>query len=71
VPLQFSVAEFDPAEFHSQAAQVVRDFMSAKGVYPEMHWLAGHNHLSPALSIGSGLGGSEALVAGFVARVAG
>jgi arylformamidase len=71
VPMQFSVAEFDPADFHRQAAQVVGDFVRAKGVYPEMHYLTGHNHLSPALSIGSDENETEALVAGFVARVAG
>ena len=53
MPIQFSVAEFDPADFHRQAAQVVSQWTAAKGRYPEMHLLSGHNHLSPALSIGS------------------
>jgi arylformamidase len=71
VPIQFSVAEFDPDDFHAQAAQVVSQWTAAKGRYPEMHLLSGHNHLSPALSIGSELREVEAMVAGFVRRVAG
>jgi len=70
VPIQFSVAEFDPEDFHRQAGQIVTDWVRAKGVYPEMHFLAGHNHLSPALSIGSDVRDSEAMVSGFVRRVA-
>ena len=71
VPMQFSVSEFDPADFQLQAAQVVGDWVRAKGAYPEMHYLAGHNHLSPALSIGSNEREAEAMVAGFVQRVTG
>lgn len=69
LPIQFSVAEFDPDDFHRQAAQVVSQWTDAKGRYPEMHLLSGHNHLSPALSIGSELREVEAMLAGFVRRV--
>jgi triacylglycerol lipase len=69
VPLQFSVAEFDPADFQRQAAQVVQQWTAAKGRFPEMHYLSGHNHLSPALSIGSDQREVERMVAGFVRRV--
>lgn len=69
VPMQFSVTEFDPADFQRQAAQVVRQWIEAKGTYPEMHYLAGHNHLSPAVSIGSDEREVERMVAGFVDRV--
>ncbi len=71
VPIQFSVAEFDPDDFHRQAAQVVGQWTAAKGRYPEMHMLTGHNHLSPALSIGSDSREVERMVSGFVRRVAG
>jgi triacylglycerol lipase len=71
VPIQFSVAEFDPAGFQQQAAQVVTQWTASKGRYPEMHLLSGHNHLSPALSIGSELREVERMVAGFVRRVTG
>lgn len=69
VPLQFSVAEFDPADFQRQAAQVVYQWTLARGRMPEMHLLSGHNHLSPALSIGSDQIEVERMVAGFVRRV--
>jgi acetyl esterase/lipase len=71
IPVQFSVAEFDPADFQRQAAQVVSDWTKARGRYPEMHLLSGHNHLSPALSIGSDHTEIERMVAAFVRRVTG
>ncbi len=70
VPIQFSVAEFDPDDFQRQAAQVVTQWTATKGRLPEMHYLSGHNHLSPALSIGSDQVEVERMVAGFVGRVA-
>ena len=71
IPLLFSVAEFDPEDFQRQAAQLVGEWGRAKGEYPEMHLLSGHNHLSPALSIGSSENEVERMIAGFVHRVAG
>ena len=53
VPLFFSVSEFDGGDFQKQAAQLVGEYARARGTFPRMHWLAGHNHLSPVLSIGS------------------
>ena len=69
VPMLFSLTEFDPADFQKQAAQLVTDWTRAKGVFPELNWLAGHNHLSPALSFGSDMTEVETMVADFVARV--
>lgn len=69
VPLQFSVAEFDPDDFQQQAAQVVTQWQQAKGRLPEMHYLSGHNHLTPALSVGSEHRETERMMAGFVRRV--
>ncbi|TIX49598.1 alpha/beta hydrolase [Alteraurantiacibacter aquimixticola] len=71
VPIQFSVAEFDPDDFHQQAAQVVEQWTATKHRLPEMQYLSGHNHLSPALSIGSDQREVERMVAGFVGRVTG
>ena len=71
VPLQFSVAEFDPDDFQQQAAQVVTQWQQTKGRLPEMQYLSGHNHLTPALSIGSDSREVERMVAGFVRRVTG
>ena len=71
VPMQFSVAEFDPDDFQRQAAQLVEAWTRAKGRYPDMNYMAGHNHLSPVQSIGSGQAESERMIAGFVRRVTG
>lgn len=69
IPLQFSVAELDPEDFQRQAAQLVGEWGRAKGEFPEMHLLSGHNHLSPALCIGSPEKEVERMIAGFVERV--
>ena len=71
VPVQFSVAEFDPDDFQQQAAQLVEQWYAARGRYPEMQYLVGHNHLSPALSVGSDQTEVERMLAAFVARVTG
>ena len=71
VPMQFSVAEFDPVDFQRQATQLVRQWFDTKHEWPAMHLLSGHNHLSPALSIGSDQREIERMVAGFVSRVTG
>ena len=70
VPMLLTVAEFDPQDFQRQAAQFVSQWVEAHGTYPEMHFLTGHNHLSPAVSIGSDQVEVEQMVADFVRRVA-
>ena len=67
LPCLYAVAEHDPLDFQRQAALLVSRHVEAKGVWPDIHRLAGHNHLSPAQLIGSGMG-PEALIADFVAR---
>ena len=69
IPLMLTVSEFDPEDFQRQAAQFVGAWGVAHAAYPEMHYLAGHNHLSPAQSIGSEIKSVERLVANFVRRV--
>lgn len=69
VPLMLTVSEFDPEDFQRQAAQFVGAWGVAHAGYPEMHYLAGHNHLSPAQSIGTEIKSVERMVAGFVRRV--
>jgi triacylglycerol lipase len=69
IPLMLTVSEFDPEDFQRQAAQFVGAWGVAHAGYPEMHYLAGHNHLSPAQSIGSEVKSIERMVAGFVRRV--
>lgn len=71
IPLLFTVAEFDPADFQRQAAQLVSAWLRAQDEYAPMHLLAGHNHLSPALSIGSAERETEQIIGEFVRRVTG
>jgi triacylglycerol lipase len=67
VPLLFSVSEFDPREFQDQAAQLAQAWHQRKVLYPPMEYLAGHNHLSPAQSIGSAQDGLARRIASFIA----
>ena len=71
VPLLFTVSEFDPKAFQLEAARLAGQWGEAKGAYPEIHFLAGHNHLTPAQSLGSPEKEVEELVAEFVRRVTG
>jgi len=69
VPLCFTLSEFDPDAFQLEAARLAGAWGEAKGSYPEMHYLVGHNHLTPSQSLGSPVKDVETLVAGFVRRV--
>lgn len=69
IPLMLTVSEFDPEDFQRQAAQFVGAWGDAHGTYPEMRFLSGHNHLSPAQCIGTGIRVVERMVSGFVRRV--
>jgi triacylglycerol lipase len=53
VPLLFSISEMDPKDFQDQALQICTAWHAAKGVYPPLEYMAGHNHLTPAQCIGS------------------
>ena len=53
VPLLFTVSELDPKDFQDQAMQLAQAWHAHKGNYPPLEYLAGHNHLSPAQTIGS------------------
>lgn len=53
VPLCVVVAEFDGIDFRRQAALLVGAYGRARGDIPRIHWLAGHNHLSTVLAIGT------------------
>jgi len=68
-PLCFTVSEFDPPMFQAEAARTVGAWGEAKGGFPEMHYLVGHNHLTPSQSLGTPIKDVEALVADFVGRV--
>ncbi|WP_159500922.1 alpha/beta hydrolase [Microbacterium sp. 18062] len=53
VPLLHTISEFDIPDFQRQAARFVDAHASARGTYPRMHYLTGHNHLSPVLALGT------------------
>jgi triacylglycerol lipase len=67
VPLLFTVSEFDPQDFQDQAMQLAQAWHRKKGGYPPLEWLAGHNHLSPAQTIGSTEDDFARRVANFIA----
>lgn len=71
VPLMFTVSELDPSDHQTQAAQMVGAWGLAHAAYPPMHLLAGHNHVSPVLSVGTPERAVEELITGFVQRVTG
>ena len=68
-PLCFTVSEFDPPMFQAEAARTVGAWGEAKGGFPEMHYLVGHNHLTPSQSLGTPVKDVEALLSDFVGRV--
>jgi triacylglycerol lipase len=69
LPLLFSVSEFDGADFQNQAALLTAAFTAARKRFPRMHWLAGHNHLSPVLAVGSSVDTLGPLIREFIERV--
>ena len=71
IPLCLTVNEFDPQAFQLEAAGFVGAWVAVKQGYPAMHYLCGHNHLTPAQSFGSPVTDVEELVTEFVERVTG
>ncbi len=53
VPCLYVVCEFDPLEFQRQTARVVEEYVAVRGEWPYLVYLAGHNHLSSVLQVGS------------------
>ena len=71
IPLLFTVSELDPADFQVAAARLVGEWAAAKNEFAPVQRLLGHNHVSPALSLGSSVTDVEELIAEFVLRVTG
>jgi triacylglycerol lipase len=67
-PCLYSVAEFDPENFQRQADQVNAAHLEATGALPRMLYFTGHNHLSPALSLGGPDDDIGPSVASFIER---
>jgi len=55
LPCFYSVSEFDPPDFQRQAAWLVEAHADRLGRWPRLIQLAGHNHLSSVLQIGSAM----------------
>jgi triacylglycerol lipase len=53
LPLLFTVSELDPAAFQDQAAMLVHAWHGQKHELPRLAYLAGHNHISPGLCLGT------------------
>ena len=70
LPLLFSVSEFDPVDFQKQAGLLVDASVRTRARYPRMHWLEGHNHLSPVLAVGSPADTLGPLIQNFISTAA-
>lgn len=70
VPCLYSVSEFDPLQFQRQAGAIVSARLAATGRCPELLYLAGHNHVSSVMQLGSAPDTLGAPLAAFVRRVA-
>lgn len=55
LPCFYTVSELDPPDFQRQAAWLVEAHAARHGRWPRLVQLAGHNHLSSVLQIGSAL----------------
>lgn len=53
-PLLLSVAELDPAQIADQTLDLALALNSVDGHPPELHWFAGHNHVSTVHGFGLG-----------------
>jgi acetyl esterase/lipase len=71
VPCLFTIGELEPALFQAQAAALVAAWWAARQRYPEMHFLAGHNHVSSVMQVGSDSDSLGPLLASFVRRACG
>lgn len=53
VPFLLTVSEFDPPFLASPTFELAAKLTNENGRPPRLHWLAGHNHVSNVLSIGT------------------
>ena len=53
VPFLLTVSEFDPPFLASPTFELAAKLTNENGHPPQLHWLAGHNHVSNVLSIGT------------------
>jgi triacylglycerol lipase len=53
VPFLLTVSEFDPPFLASPTFELAAKLTNKNGRTPQLRWLAGHNHVSNVLSIGT------------------
>jgi arylformamidase len=53
VPLLITVSEYDMPDFQLQAADFAARWAKARGTFPPLLWLHGHNHMTPGQILGS------------------
>jgi triacylglycerol lipase len=66
--LLLTVSEFDPPFLASPTFELAAKLTDANGQPPQLLWLAGHNHVSNVLSIGTEDNGAANLLADFLSR---
>lgn len=66
VPCLFALCELDMAECHDQAKALTDAWFAARGHLPVLHVQAGHNHISGARQIGSGVDSFGPIIANFI-----
>jgi len=68
VPCLFTISEFDPAQFQQQLAAVFAARTALCGKCPEVMYLPGQNHVSPAMQLGSEIDTAGEHLAAYVRR---
>ncbi|MEO6367330.1 MAG: alpha/beta hydrolase [Steroidobacteraceae bacterium] len=68
VPCLFTISEFDPAQFQQQLAAVFAARTALCGKCPEVLYLPGQNHVSPAMQLGSAVDPAGEHLADYVRR---
>jgi dipeptidyl aminopeptidase/acylaminoacyl peptidase len=66
VPFLLTVSEFDPPFLASPTFELAEKLTNANGRSPQLNWLAGHNHVSNVVSIGTADDVPANLVADFL-----
>lgn len=66
VPFLLTVCEFDPPHLAAPTFELAARLTNANGRPPQLCWLAGHNHVSSVLSIGTADDAAANLVANFL-----
>ena len=66
LPCLYTVNELDPPDFQRQAMALAKARLEETGKWPLLHVLAGHNHVSAAMQIGSEFDDLGPLLAKFI-----